>query len=77
VKPVNLYRFEVTTTTQLIYVVVAAHNDEQAFQLAENELDKQLIPARELIDISLYEKKKIQRGGGFVVYAKPLTERAK
>ncbi|GMB09262.1 DUF3906 family protein [Thermolongibacillus altinsuensis] len=73
----NLYRFEVTTTTQLIYVVVAAHNDEQAFQLAENELDKQLIPARELIDISLYEKKKIQRGGGFVVYAKPLTERAK
>ncbi|TCL46805.1 uncharacterized protein DUF3906 [Thermolongibacillus altinsuensis] len=76
-KPVNLYRFEVTTTTQLIYVVVAAHNDEQAFQLAENELDKQLIPARELIDISLYEKKKIQRGGGFVVYAKPLTERAK
>jgi hypothetical protein len=74
---VNLYRFEVTTTTHLIYVVVAAHNDEQAFQLAENELDKQLIPARELIDISLYEKKKIQRGGGFVVYAKPLTERAK
>jgi hypothetical protein len=66
-----LYRFEVTTKTETIYVVIAATNDEQAFHLVEVELEKHFLTVPDYHDISLHEKKPIRRGGGFVVYSEP------
>jgi hypothetical protein len=65
----NLYRFEVTTKDHVIYVIIAAKDDEQAFRLVEIELEKHFLKIPDIIDISLFEKKKIGRGNGFVVYS--------
>ncbi|WP_420769147.1 DUF3906 family protein [Parageobacillus thermoglucosidasius] len=67
-----LYRFEVTTKTEIIYVVIVANDDEQAFRLVEVELEKHFFKVPDYTDISLHEKKPIRRGGGFVVYSEPL-----
>ncbi|BDG48847.1 MULTISPECIES: DUF3906 family protein [Parageobacillus] len=66
-----LYRFEVTTKTEIIYVVIAANDDEQAFRLVEVELEKHFFKVPDYTDISLHEKKPIRRGGGFVVCSEP------
>ncbi|WNB93821.1 DUF3906 family protein [Bacillus sp. NEB1478] len=63
-----LYRFEVTSSSEVIDVVIAASRDEQAFQLVEVELEKYFLKEPEIDDISLYEKKKIRSGNGFVLY---------
>lgn len=52
-----LYRFEVTTQTNTIYLVIAASSDEQAFRLVEVELEKHFLKVPDFIDISLHEKK--------------------
>ncbi|HZG59458.1 MAG TPA: DUF3906 family protein [Anoxybacillus sp.] len=70
----NLYRFEVTTKDGVIYVVIAAKDDEQAFRLVEVELEKQFLKIPKFIDISLHEKKPIRSGGGFVVYYEPTRQ---
>jgi hypothetical protein len=63
-----IYRFEVTANSEVIDVVIAASSDEQAFQLVEVELEKYFLKKPEIDDISLYEKKKIRTGNGFVLY---------
>jgi hypothetical protein len=64
----NLYRFEVTTDKFVTKVVIAANTDEQAFELVEIELEKYFLALPEIRDISLYEKKKIRSGAGFVLH---------
>uniref|UniRef100_C5D5A3 DUF3906 domain-containing protein n=1 Tax=Geobacillus sp. (strain WCH70) TaxID=471223 RepID=C5D5A3_GEOSW len=50
-----LYRFEVTTKTEIIYVVIAANDDEQAFRLVEVELEKHFLKVPDYTDISLHD----------------------
>ncbi|WP_408006451.1 DUF3906 family protein [Pseudalkalibacillus sp. A8] len=64
----NLYRFEVTANGEVIPVIIAAENDNAAFHLVEVELEKYFLRLPEVDDISLYEKKKIRRGNGFVLH---------
>ncbi|BCB03807.1 DUF3906 family protein [Bacillus sp. KH172YL63] len=65
----NLYRFEVTTPQFVTVVVVAAQSDEAAFDLAEVELEKYFLKKPEVVDISLYEKRRISgNGAGFVLH---------
>ncbi|WP_257348476.1 DUF3906 family protein [Pseudalkalibacillus decolorationis] len=64
----DLYRFEVTTKTDVIHVIIAAKNDESAFRLVEVELEKYFLKLPDVEDISLYEKKKIRNGNGFVIH---------
>ncbi|MCF6408149.1 DUF3906 family protein [Pseudalkalibacillus salsuginis] len=64
----DLYRFEVSSNGNVIPVIIAAENDEAAFRLVEVELEKYFLSLPEIDDISLYEKKKIRRGNGFVLY---------
>ncbi|WP_163099835.1 DUF3906 family protein [Peribacillus alkalitolerans] len=64
----NLYRFEVTTADFVTNVVIAAKKDEDAFHLVEIELEKYFLKKPDVIDISLYEKKKIRSGNGFVLH---------
>ncbi|PLR77890.1 DUF3906 domain-containing protein [Bacillus sp. V3-13] len=63
----NLYRFEVTIDQEVAHVIIAAENDEAAFRLVDVELEKHFLKVREVDDISLYEKKKIRNGNGFVL----------
>ncbi|MBN3555507.1 DUF3906 family protein [Fictibacillus nanhaiensis] len=63
-----LYRFEVISKSTVIPVVIAASTDEQAFQLVDIELEKYFLKQPEVDEISLYEKKRIRTGNGFVLY---------
>jgi hypothetical protein len=64
----TLYRFEVITEDrQIIPVIIAAENNEQAFELVEMELEKFYLTLPPIEQIVLYEKKKVKNGGGFVI----------
>ncbi|MBT2666987.1 MULTISPECIES: DUF3906 family protein [Bacillaceae] len=63
----NLYRFEVTIKEKPIHVIIVADSDEKAFELVDIELEKHFLKMPEVDDISLYEKKKIKNGAGFVL----------
>ncbi|AOH55086.1 DUF3906 family protein [Peribacillus muralis] len=63
----NLYRFEVTIDDDPIHVVIVADSDEKAFQLVDVELEKHFLKMPDVDDISLYEKKKLKNGAGFVL----------
>ena len=63
----NLYRFEVTIKEKPIHVIIVADSDEKAFELVDIELEKHYLKMPEVDDISLYEKRKITNGAGFVL----------
>ncbi|MBH0165590.1 DUF3906 family protein [Fictibacillus sp. 7GRE50] len=67
-----LYRFEVILKSEVIPVVIAASTDEQAFQLVDIELEKYFLKQPEVDEISLYEKKRIRTGNGFVLYEREM-----
>ncbi|MGG0726948.1 DUF3906 family protein [Bacillus paramycoides] len=64
----DLYRFEAVLVNGVVPIVVVAQSEEQAFKLAEIELEKYFLPLPEVKEISLYEKKKIQKGAAFVIH---------
>ncbi len=64
----DLYRFEAVLVNSIVPIVVVAQSEEQAFKLAEIELEKHFLPLAEVIEISLFEKKKIRKGGAFVIH---------
>lgn len=64
----ELYRFEVTTDSEVIPVVIAADSEEKAFRTVEIELEKYFLRLPNIRDITLYEKKRIQSNVGFVIY---------
>ncbi|PGU95355.1 DUF3906 family protein [Bacillus thuringiensis] len=64
----DLYRFEAVLVSDIVPIVVVAQSEEQAFKLAEIELEKHFLPLPEVKEISLFEKKKIRKGAAFVIY---------
>lgn len=65
----DLYRFEAVLVSDIVpIVVVVAQSEEQAFKLAEIELEKHFLPLPEVKEISLFEKKKIRKGAAFVIH---------
>ncbi|HHT7154495.1 hypothetical protein BK718_14465 [Bacillus thuringiensis serovar andalousiensis] len=64
----DLYRFEAVLVSDIVPIVVVAQGEEQAFKLAEIELEKHFLPLPEVKEISLFEKKKIRKGAAFVIH---------
>ncbi|MDM5192776.1 DUF3906 family protein [Bacillus hominis] len=64
----DLYRFEAALANTIVPIVVVAQSEEQAFKLAEIELEKHFLPLPEVKEISLFEKKKIRKGAAFVIH---------
>ncbi|MDA2259188.1 DUF3906 family protein [Bacillus albus] len=64
----DLYRFEAVLINNIVPIVVVAQSEEQAFKLAEMELEKHFLPLPEVKEISLFEKKKIRKGAAFVIH---------
>lgn len=67
----NVYRMEVTIIQDMIQkvinVVIAAQDDQSAFRLAEIEVEKTYLKLPEVEEMAILEKKKIGKGGGFVL----------
>ena len=63
----DLYRFEAVLVSDIVPIVVVAQSEEQAFKLAEIELEKHFLPLPE-VKRFLCLKKKIRKGGAFVIH---------
>ena len=64
----DLYRFEAVLANNIVPIVVVAQSEEQAFKLAEIELEKHFLPLPEVKEIALFEKKKIRKSAAFVIH---------
>jgi hypothetical protein len=76
----NIYRFEVTITgfktvaiieakpeKRTVDVVIVAKDDESAFTQAEKEVERHYLKLPTIIEAVLLEKKKVGKGGGYVL----------
>lgn len=57
----DLYRFEAALANTIVPIVVVAQSEEQAFKLAEIELEKHFLPLPEVKEISLFEKRRFEK----------------
>ncbi|UOY93237.1 DUF3906 family protein [Ectobacillus sp. JY-23] len=64
----ELYRFEVVAEEKVIPVIIVAENEEKAFRAVEVELEKYFLRLPVITDITLYEKKRIHKSAGYVIY---------
>ncbi|WP_410254740.1 DUF3906 family protein [Bacillus anthracis] len=65
----DLYRFEAVLVSSIVpIVVVETESEEQAFKMAEIELEKHFLPLPEVKEIALFEKKKIRKSAAFVIH---------
>ncbi|AAS40477.1 DUF3906 family protein [Bacillus tropicus] len=64
----DLYRFEAVLVNSIVPIVVVAESEEQAFKMAEIELEKHFLPLPEVKEIALFEKKKIRKSAAFVIH---------
>lgn len=64
----DLYRFEAVLVNSIVPIVVVAESEEQAFKMAEIELEKHFLPLPEVKEIALFEKKKIRKSAVFVIH---------
>ncbi|WP_126428066.1 DUF3906 family protein [Brevibacillus marinus] len=63
-----LYKLEVLTDSVGSYVaVVLADSDEKAFAYAESQLNRQHLIPPAIREISLVEKKYVERGKGYII----------
>ncbi len=61
----DLYRFEAVLVNSIVPIVVVAESEEQAFKMAEIELEKHFLPLPEVKEIALFEKKEDSKKCGF------------
>lgn len=62
-----LYRLEADTSAGPFVIVIAAEGEEQAFAAAEEHLQRQVLPAPTVKELTIVEKKRIVPGAGYVV----------
>lgn len=62
-----LYKLEIELTEQFVYMIVLEHSDEQAFEQAETQLIRHFIKPPETKSISIVEKKRVEKGSGYVI----------
>ncbi|PEJ56975.1 hypothetical protein CN692_15475 [Bacillus sp. AFS002410] len=70
-----LYRFEATIQSRVVPIVILASDDEKAFKLVDTELEKFYVKKPVVKDLLMYEKKKVNQSGGFVLDLEVLSKR--
>lgn len=63
----NIYRLEAIIENKIVHIVVVATDEEAAFKQAEIEIERQYLKIPEVRELTLYEKRKINKGAGFVL----------
>ncbi|MEC2346516.1 DUF3906 family protein [Paenibacillus barengoltzii] len=62
-----LYRLEADTSAGPFTIVIAADGEEKAFAAAEEHLQRQVLPAPTITELTIVEKKRLVPGAGYVV----------
>lgn len=63
-----LYRFEAMIDKKVFPIVIVAENDERADKLVDIQLEKYFLREPEVDSLILYEKKRVNKGTGYVLY---------
>ncbi|MGD8188658.1 DUF3906 family protein [Brevibacillus ginsengisoli] len=68
-----LYKLEIITEeNQSLVAVILAETDEKAFSYAESQIRRQFLVPPKLTQISLVEKKYVEKGKGYLIEATAL-----
>lgn len=68
-----LYKIEITTRDlSSLVAIVIADSDEKAFSYAESQVRRQYVIVPEISEISLVEKKYLDKGKGYLIEATAL-----
>jgi hypothetical protein len=62
-----LYKIELILETQTVYLIVAAENDEKAFDYVEPHLGKHFIRNPLVKEAAIIEKRRLDKGAGYVI----------
>ncbi|MCR8643887.1 DUF3906 family protein [Paenibacillus sp. N1-5-1-14] len=62
-----MYKMEIELSDQLVYLIVVADSDEKAFDYAESNLAKHFIATPEVKQLSMIEKKRLDKGNGYII----------
>jgi hypothetical protein len=65
-----LYKVEIALNQGLVYLIVLAESDERAFGYAESHLTRHFIACPEVKEMAIVEKKRVEKGAGYVVEGK-------
>lgn len=61
-----LYRLEADTSAGPFTIIIAADGEEKAFAAAEEHLQRQVLPAPTITELTIVEKKRLVPGAGYV-----------
>ncbi|MCL1632892.1 DUF3906 family protein [Sporolactobacillus sp. CPB3-1] len=71
----NLYRLIITTDEGEFFAVAAAENEEQAFQIADREIQHNILTKTNIRDITIVEKKIVKKAGaGYLIQPRKAYE---
>ncbi|WP_442601372.1 DUF3906 family protein [Paenibacillus sp. KN14-4R] len=62
-----MYKMEIELQDQLVYLIVIADSDEKAFDYVESHLAKHFIATPEVKQLSMVEKKRLDKGAGYII----------
>lgn len=63
-----LYKLEITTEENESYAaIILAESDEKAFSYAESQFRRQLLTPPKIKELSIVEKKYVEKGKGYVL----------
>lgn len=65
-----LYKVESQLEDQIVFLIVLAENDEKAFEYAEANLARHFIKTPAVKEILVVEKKRVEKGSGYVIETK-------
>lgn len=62
-----LYRIEMTMPEGKAVLIVLSESDAKAFEYAEGHLARHYIKTPEVLEMVLVEKKRVEKGSGYIV----------
>jgi hypothetical protein len=65
-----LYKIELVLEAQTVYLIVAAENDEKAFDYVEPHLSKHFFHNPLVKEAAIIEKRRLDKGAGYVIETK-------
>lgn len=65
-----LYKIEIELEDQLAYLIVLADSDEKAFSYVESQVVRHYVANPEVKQVSIVEKKRVEKGSGYFIEAK-------
>lgn len=62
-----LYKIEIELQDQVVYLILAAENEEKAFSYVDSHMDRHFLKSPHKQEVSIVEKRRLDSGAGYVI----------